>query len=191
MNSGQVYRGTPDKLIDAMAKAQYHATKRIAELGQQTPPVPPAGPQVDPTALALADLAAQGMGYANAAALQADLGGMRESYQQQQLNNVAAQFMAATPDFQPSEENGNRLDAALQESGLPPTVKNLQIMHAYLKSNGQYVVTNTPPAQQQRQPGMPMPPNGQAAPVEMQKDIWAMNPQEFADYENKLRRGIN
>jgi hypothetical protein len=190
LNGGQKYTGTTEQVINELAKAQFNATQRIHELGRQAPvqQTNQPGPQIDPTAKALADLAAQGMGYANAEALQADLGGMRESYQQQAMNNVAAQFMATTPDFQPSIENGNKLDEALQQAGMAPTVQNLKIMHAYLKNEGQYVVGNVP-QQQHRPPAMPMPPNGQAAPAAVEKSIWEMNGQEFAQYEASLRAG--
>jgi hypothetical protein len=173
--TGQVYRGTNDEVLNQLAKAQTHASQRITELGQLVPPpAPPAptGPQVDPTAKALADLTAQGMGFANADEYLAELNQVRTGYQQTQNQQTAQQFLAVTPDFPKSQENADKIDATLVALGLPATVQNLQVAHHYLKGTGQYVAVAAPPATS-RPAGMPLPPNGTTnQPVE--QDPWSM-----------------
>src|ERR1700743_1510942 len=62
LESGQIYKGTQAEVVRELAKAQYNATRRIAELNGKQPPAPMQQPQelaagqVDPNALALADL---------------------------------------------------------------------------------------------------------------------------------------
>lgn len=190
LNGGQVYKGTPEQVINELAKAQFNATKRIHELGQQVPPPPiqqsPAGPQIDPTAKALADLTAQGMGFKNADDYMARLNQVEQYTQQQQTANMVAQFLASTPEFPATEENGQKVDALVNQLGMTPSVESWKVAYNHLKATGQLVV-NPAAAQQQRPAAMPLPPNGQAAPAAVQKDIWEMNQQEFAAYENSLR----
>lgn len=175
LQTGQVYRGTPDQVLNELAKAQFNASQRITELGRLVPPpAPPAptGPQIDPTAKALADLTAQGLGFANSEEYMARLQAVEGGYQQQQNMQTAQQFLAVTPDFPKSQENADRIDATLTALGLPATVQNLQVAHHYLKGTGQYVAVSAPPATP-RAPGMPLPPTGTTA-VSAEQDPWAM-----------------
>jgi hypothetical protein len=128
------------------------------------------------------------MGFANADEYMAELRQVRGGYEQQQTAQVAQQFLAATPDFPKSSENADKIDATLAALGLPPTLGNLQVAHHYLKGTGQYVQVATPPAAAPRAAGMPLPPNGQAAPVTTvsDSDIWAM---PMADVEKLYRQG--
>lgn len=191
MNSGQVFRGTTDQVMDAMAKSVFHGTKRIAELGQQAPPqqTQPTGPTIDPTAKALADLTAQGMGFKNADDYMARLNQVEQYTQQQQTANMVAQFLTSTPEFPATEENGQKVDALVNQLGMTPSVESWKVAYNHLKATGQLVV-NPAAAQQQRPAAMPLPPNGQAAPTDTPKGIWEMNDAEFKAYENKLRQGI-
>ena len=189
LNTGQVYRGDTDTLINELAKAQYNASKRITELGQQIPqhiePEPVVN-GIDPTAKALADLAAQGMGYQNADELTSAMNMMQQSYVQQQLNAVAAQFLATTPDFPKSPENADKLDQTLNSFGLQPTPEALTMVHNHLKATGQYVAVPNAPITQPRAPGMPMPPNGITNQPSGSQDPWAM---PFAELEAAIRAG--
>lgn len=175
LQTGQVYRGTPDQVINELAKAQFNASRRITELGQLVPPPsPPAptGPQVDPTAKALADLTAQGMGFANADEYLAELRQVQGGYQEHRNQVTAQQFLAVTPDFPKSQENADKIDATLTALGLPATVQNLQVAHHYLKGTGQYVAVSAPPVTS-RPADMPLPPTGTTnQPVE--QDPWSM-----------------
>jgi hypothetical protein len=176
--TGQVYRGTNDEVLYQLAKAQTHASQRIAELGRQVPPPttpPPTLPQMDPTARALADLTAQGLGLPNAEALierMQRLEQVETGYAQQQMQQTAQQFMASAPDFVATAENGQKVDDTLATLGLEPTVKNLQVVHHYLKSTGQYV-QSAPPAAPTRAPDMPLPPSGTNS-VPSDPDPWSM-----------------
>ena len=193
LNTGQRYIGDPETVINELAKAQYNASKYITDLKSQIPAAPlapvDAGPQIDPTAKALADLTAQGMGFRDAADYMGQMQQIQQYTQQAQLNQVAANFIATTPDYPVSEENANKVDATLAAFNLPATPETLKLVHNHLKATGQYVI---PPQSQQvqRPPAMPMPPNGQQAqptgPI-TDDQIWAMNPQEFAAYEQRLR----
>lgn len=192
LNSGQVYRGTAEQVINELAKAQFHASRRITELSGQIPAAPvveQTGPYIDPTAKALADLVAQGEGYRDSADKMAQQQDLRDFYQQQQYNAIASNFIASTPDFFPSVENGKKVEDTLNAFNLPPTPDAIALVHNHLKATGQYVI---PPQSQQvqRSPAMPMPPNGMqpavAGPI-TEDAIWAMSPQEFAAYEQRLR----
>lgn len=194
LNSGQVYRGSPEQVINELAKAQYNASRHITDLKSQIPAQPLApvdlGPQIDPTAKALADLTAQGMGFRNAEEYMARLNQVETFTQQQQLNQVAANFIATTPDYPVSPENADKIDQTLSAFGLPATPDALKMVHNHLKATGQYV--QVPISQQvTRSAPMPMPPNGQQAPTSngpvTEDQIWSMSPQEFAAYEQRLR----
>lgn len=192
LNSGQVYRGTAEQVINELAKAQFNASRHITELKGQIPAAPTTpvdnGPQIDPTAKALADLVAQGEGFRDSAHKMETQRRIVDSYEQQHINNLAANFIATTPDFFPSTENGDKVDATLKQFGLEATPDTLKLVHNHLKATGQYVA---PPAgqQQQRSAPMPMPPNGyqvqpQGQPTEA--ELWAM---PFSEFEKRMRQG--
>jgi hypothetical protein len=165
LESGQVYKGSQSDVVRELAKAQYNATRKIAELNGKIPvqqEVQQTPQEIDATAAALADLAAKGLGFGSKDELLAQfalLPQLQENYQQQQLNNTAAQFLAQTQDFPNSPGNADKLDAYITQTGLPITVENLQMVHHYLKGTGQYERVATPAKQAAN--GMPMPPNGQ------------------------------
>lgn len=175
LSTGQIYKGTPEQVLNELAKAQYNASQRITELGRLVPPpAPPAAttPQVDPTEKALLDLVARGMGLSSGDELTAGWQQINQTTQQHQNQVTAQQFLAATPDFPKSQENADKIDATLVSLGLPATVQNLQVAHHYLKGTGQYVAVSAPPAAP-RAPGMPLPPTGTTnQPIE--QDPWAM-----------------
>ena len=101
LNSGNVYRAdTPEALAQEVGKAQYHATRTIAELKGKTPPLPtpePVTSGVDPTALAIADLVAQADGFKNHQEKTAHYQQIEQFVQSQQLNNIANAFLSQVP----------------------------------------------------------------------------------------------
>lgn len=166
MESGQVFKGTQQQVMQEMARSVFHGTRTIAELRGKTPPAPPEPTlqpgQIDPTALALADLAAQGLGFENAAALKRvfePIPQIQQNFEERQRMDIAASFLSNTPDYQNVEANNNKFDEAFQRTGLALSVENMQMVHNHLKATGQYVKVATPQPVQ-RQPGMPLPPNG-------------------------------
>lgn len=192
LNSGQIYRGTAEQVINELAKAQYNASRHITELKGQIPVSPQApidnGPQIDPTAKALADLVAQGEGFRDSAHKMQTQNLIVQQYEQQHINNLAANFIATTPDFFPSTENGDKVDSTLKQFGLEATPETLKLVHNHLKATGQYVA---PPAGQQvnRSAPMPMPPNGMQVQPQgpmTEQELWAL---PFAEFEKRMRQG--
>lgn len=175
LQTGQVYRGTPDQVLNELAKAQFNASQRITELGRLVPPpAPPAptGPQIDPTAKALADLTAQGMGFSNAEEYMAEVNQVKTYYQKQHQDANVKQFLSENPDFPATNENGEKIDAIVTQLGMEPNPLSWQIVHNHLKATGQYNAV-APPVQAPRAPGMPLPPTGTTA-VSAEQDPWAM-----------------
>jgi hypothetical protein len=193
-----VFRGTDAELINELSKSVYNGSVKIAELNQRGPFAPPAETytppstapgQMDPTAIALADLVAQGLGMKDRNDLLeqvAMLPQLQQNFEQQQLNAVAGQFLAKNQDFPMSDRNVELLDAAVTNMGVPLTPQNIEVVHHYLKSTGQYEKVMTPASPQSSNP-MPSAPNGQGHPngAIAEQDLWAMPMNELERYMRK------
>ena len=187
LDSGHIYKGTQVEVMNKLAEAQYNATRHIAELKGKGPFAQPQQPQevvapvvegqMDPTAAALADLVAQGLGLRDRNDLIEQvsmLPHLQQNYEQQQLNQVAAQFLTHNQDFPMSDRNIEMLDQAVTQTGMGLTPQNIEIVHHYLKSTGQYEKVMTQARPQNGNP-MPMAPNGQGMDGgTSEQDMWAM-----------------
>lgn len=193
MDSGQIFKGTQSQIMSEMAKSIHNGTRTIATLNGKTPPITEPAPtivqpgEIDPTALAITDLVAQGLDFQGGAKELKEFVSiipmLREFVQQQQLNNVASAFLAATPDFPHSDVNAGKIDAALIQYGLPATVEALQLVHNHLKATGQY--ERVAVAAQNGTRPLPTPPNG-FSEIPQEQDPWSMPLDKLAE---TIRRG--
>jgi hypothetical protein len=195
--TGQVYRGKDDSdLYAQLAKAQVSASKRIAELSRAPEPAtvattPNPIPEIDPTALAIADLMAPAFGVKNGAELvsafaeqQRISNAQQEFMAAQQANYEAANFFRAVPEFSKSQADADRIDGFLQDNNLPFNAKTAEMAYYTLKAKGEMSVSSATSKPSPPKNHMPPPPTGtspantgKGAPTE--KDLWAMTPEQL------------
>jgi hypothetical protein len=200
LNTGEIFTGTPDELVEKLAhsSATTHVYgKRLkTELEQarqqqpQAPPQQPTAPHIDPAEQMIADITARNMGFDNAAQMKQAYTQMHMSQQEIQGRIVANQFMAENPDFAPSEHNSRVLTEILQQQGIQETPQTLAMAHHYLKSTGQYEQVSVPPRGQQwnRPQVPPQVPNGTPssnAPGVSEEELWKMPMNDLAALAQK------
>lgn len=195
--TGQVYKGKDDaELYAQLAKAQIAASRRITELSRTPEPVAPAPitvapAEVDPTALAIADLMAPAFGVKNGAELvaafaeqQRTAAAQQEFMAAQHANMEAANFFRAVPEFSKSQADADKIDQFLQSNNLPFNAGTAEMAYHTLKAKGE--MTALPAAQAPKAPknNMPAPPAG-TAPANTGKgatteaDLWSMTPEQL------------
>lgn len=175
LSTGEVYRGATDAEVMAnLAKGKVEANRHIQQLKQPAAPTPasvtaPAKPAIDPAAEAIADYAAQGFGFANAAAMREAIGQFQQSSnnfstsaQEMAEQQQAMSFIKSTPDFVATPANGERIDNFIRERKLPYTQQSMEDAFYALKGRGLLEgkpVTPTAVADT-RKNNMPAPPTG-------------------------------
>ena len=168
--TGETFKGTAAELLPKMGQAHVN-TKLWAkqQVQQQTPP-PPAAPQspfTDPAEAATAnyvlDLIAKKMGLPNGEALASQFGYIDQNATDYASQTVALQFQASQPDFNPTQENSDKLLQVINDSGIGPAFdaapRDQQVMmlkqaHAYCLMNNVYAAKPKTPAA----PSVPAPP---------------------------------
>lgn len=199
LNTGEIFTGTPDELVEKLAGSAAHThnygRKLKTELEQARQPQQPVQqtPQhapVDPAEQMIADIAARSMGFNNAAE-------QREAYQrlnagQMEIQGrmVANQFMSENPDFAPSEHNSRMLTETLAQNGMPETPQTLAMVHQWLKVQNAYEHVSVQPRGNSFQRPSPPPamPNGsspQMAPGFTEADLWKMPLTDLAALQAK------
>lgn len=196
--TGQVYRGKDDaSVIMELGKAQLEASRYTQTLKQQLeaaqkPPMQesPAEAALDPAAQYFADSAAQGLGFKDASELKEAIQfmkqqatGFQSTLQQQQLQQVAVEFVRSTPDFTVTPGNTAKLEETLDKMCLPPTVENIRFAHYALKGQGAYEAPQprTEIGQFAPKNNMPLPPTSGAPNVSTQAavDPFSLSDEEF------------
>lgn len=173
--TGQVYRGKDDaELYTQLAKAQVSATRHINEMNGKASPAP-VSPievkpnEVDPTALAIADLMAPAFGLKSGADLVAAFAEQQRITQTAQedmasraANMEAANFFRAVPEFSKSQADADKIDQFLQTNELPFNARTAEMAYHTLKAKGE--MTALPVVNKATAPknGMPAPPQGTA-----------------------------
>lgn len=140
--TGEKFSGTLEEIASSNAAAHVK-TKQWAQTQRQAPVVPT--PQLTPEQVAeqqaqyyILDMVAKAVGEPNGEALRNKLNTLNESSEQFSGRMLAAEFQAATPDFNPTPENSTKLTKILDDAKLPYNVTTLQMAHAHAIKNGIY-----------------------------------------------------
>lgn len=166
LNTGEVFTGTPDELVEKLAGSAAHTHNYGRQLktelqsykqqAQPASPVVPTAPAVDPAEQMIADITARNIGFANAAEMKSAFERVNGNQLEIQGRMVANQFMAENPDFGPSEHNSRVLTEILANNGMPETPQTLAMAHGWAKAQNLYEqVTPQPRGQQWQRPQAP------------------------------------
>jgi hypothetical protein len=201
LNTGEIFTGTPDELVEKLAGSAAHTHvygKRLKTQleqfqQQQQPQAPVQQPNqapVDPAEQMIADIAARSMGFANAAEQRQAYERLNAGQMEIQGRMVANQFMAENPDFAPSDHNSRILTETLAQNGMPETPQTLAMVHQWLKMQNAYEQVAMPPRgpafqRAQAPPAMPNGSSPQNAPQMTEADLWKMKPEDIAGLMRK------
>lgn len=203
LNTGEVFTGTPDELVEKLAHSAAHThvygkqlKTKLAAYEQQQPvqqaPIQQA-PAVDPAEQMIADITARNMGFSNAAEMRQAYERINSSQAEIQGKIIANQFMAENPDFGPSDHNSRVLTSILADNGMPETPQTLAMAHNWAKAQGLYEqVTPQPRGQQwnrpQPPPALPQGASSQGASGISEMDLQSMPLDKLAELYAKVRQ---
>ncbi len=195
LNTGEVFTGTPDELVEKLAQSAAHTHNygrrlkgELDQVRQQAPPPPPqqqAEAQMDPAELMIANIAAKSLGFRDAAHQRQEYERLNSGHMEMQGRMVANQFMSENPDFAPSEHNSRVLIDLLHQNGMQETPQTMAMAHNWAKMNGMYEQVSMQPRGAQfvrpvSPPQMPTSvPSSAQAPVS-EGDLWSMPAEKLA-----------
>lgn len=144
LETGEVFKGTQDEVLQALAKAQYHSHKAITELRTAATVVPaapiqPVAPVIDDVGREILNLVAPAMGLKTGDEVVAALNELRATGERSGADRIATEFMSMCPEF-PSDDTSLKIlfDKAGTLGLSNMNAQALKVVHQSCVANGDY-----------------------------------------------------